>query len=228
LAALGLTACDDDVIRGRGDVVTDFRVVSTFDAVEVNGDFEVYLTQGSGQEVRLEGQDNVLDAITTKIDGRELEIKFKPFVNVRSHKPIRVYITNPTLTSLELSGSSRAEGRTPWTVDNLHLKLSGSGSVALEVREANALDSRISGSGSMRLSGDAEDFESEISGSGDVRAFSLVTKRANARISGSGNCELTVTQSLNARISGSGNVRYRGEPLVNVSVSGSGKVTRVD
>jgi hypothetical protein len=228
LAALGLTACDDDLIRGRGDVVTDFRVVGTFDAVEANGDFEVYLTQGSGQEVRLEGQDNILDVITTQVDGRELEIKFKPFVNVRNHKPIRVYITNPTLTSVVLSGSGRAEGKTPWTVDNLNLRVSGSGSMALEVLEANAVDSRISGSGSLSLSGDAEDFESEISGSGDVRAFSLVTKRADAKISGSGSCELTVTESLNARISGSGNVRYRGEPVVNASVSGSGKVTRVD
>ncbi len=104
LAALGLTACDDDVIRGRGDTITKFRVVSTFDAVEVKGDFEVYLTQGPGQEVRLEGQENVLDAILTQMDGRELEIKFKPYVNVRNHKPIRVYITNPTLTGVELSG----------------------------------------------------------------------------------------------------------------------------
>lgn len=228
LAVLGLAACDDDVIRGRGDVITQFRVVSTFDAVQVNGDFEVYLTQGPGQEVRLEGQDNVLDAITTQVDGRELEIKFKPFVNVRNHTPIRVYITNPTLAGLDLSGSSRAEGQTPWTVDNLNLKVSGSGSLSLDVREANEVESRISGSGSINLSGDAEDFESEISGSGNVRAFGLVTKRADARISGSGNCEFTVTQSLNARISGSGNVRYKGEPAVNVSVSGSGKVTRVD
>jgi hypothetical protein len=228
LAALGFTACDDDVIRGRGDTVSEFRVVSTFDAVEVNGDFEVYLTQGPGQEVRLEGQENVLDAITTRIDGRELEIKFRPFVNVRSHKPIRVYITNPTLTSVDLSGSSRAEGQTPWMVDNLHLKVSGSGSLALQMQEANQVESRISGSGSMNLSGDAEDFESEISGSGNVRAFDLVTQRADARISGSGNCELTVTQSLNARISGSGDIRYKGDPTVNVSVSGSGKVTRVD
>jgi hypothetical protein len=228
LAALGFTACDDDVIRGRGDTVSEFRVVSTFDAVEVNGDFEVYLTQGPGQEVRLEGQENVLDAITTRIDGRELEIKFRPFVNVRSHKPIRVYITNPTLTSVDLSGSSRAEGQTPWMVDNLHLKVSGSGSLALQMQEANQVECRISGSGSMNLSGDAEDFESEISGSGNVRAFDLVTQRADARISGSGNCELTVTQSLNARISGSGDIRYKGDPTVNVSVSGSGKVTRVD
>jgi len=228
LAALGLSACDDDVIRGRGDVITDFRVVSTFDAVEVNGDFEVYLTQGPGQQVRLEGQENVLDAITTRIDGRELEIKFKPFVNVRNHKTIRVYITNPTLTGLELAGSSRAEGQTPWTVDNLNLKVSGSGSLSLEMREANEVESRISGSGSMNLRGDAEDFESEISGSGNVRAFDLVTQRADTKISGSGNCELTVTQSLNARISGSGNVRYKGDPTVNVSVSGSGKVTRAD
>ena len=228
LAALGLTACDDELVRGRGDVETETRAVPAFDAVEVSGDFQVYLRQGPAEAIRLEGQENILDVITTKVDGRELEIKFKPFVNVGRHKTVRVYITNPTLTGLELSGSSGAEGQTPWTVDNLNLKVSGSGSIALEVLEANAVDSRISGSGSMKLSGDAEDFESEISGSGDVRAFSLVTKRADAKISGSGNCELTVTQSLNARISGSGNVRYRGEPVVNVSVSGSGKVTRVD
>ena len=228
LAALGLTACDDDFVRGRGDVVTETRTVPTFSAVEVSGDFEVYLQQGPAEDIRLEGQENVLDVVTTKVDGPELEIKFKPLVNVGRHKTIRVYITTPTLNSLELSGSSRAEGQTPWTVDNLSLKVSGSGSLALDVREANEVESRISGSGSMSLSGDAEDFENEISGSGNVRAFSLVTKRADARISGSGNCELTVTQSLNARISGSGDVRYKGDPTVNVTVSGSGKVTRVD
>jgi hypothetical protein len=78
------------------------------------------------------------------------------------------------------------------------------------------------------LAGITEEFETEISGSGHVRAFDLVAKRANAKISGSGNCELTVTQSLDARISGSGNIRYKGDPSVNVNVSGSGKVTRVD
>jgi hypothetical protein len=228
LATLVLTACDDEFVRGRGDVVNQTRAVSTFTAVEVSGDFEVYLRQGPAEDIRLEGQQNVLDVVTTKVDGQELEIKFKPFVNVGRHKPIRVYITNPTLTSLDLSGSSRAEGQTPWTVDNLHLKVSGSGSLSLEMQEANEVESRISGSGSMNLSGDAEDFQSEISGSGDVRAFGFVVKRADAKISGSGNCELTVTQSLNARISGSGNVRYKGDPSVNVSVSGSGKVTRVD
>ena len=228
LAALGLTACDDDFVRGRGDVVTETRAVPAFNAVEVGGDFEVYLQQGPAEDIRVEGQENVLDVVTTKVDGQELEIKFKPLVNVGRHKTIRVYITTPALASLELSGSSRAEGQTPWTVDNLNLKVSGSGSLALDVREANEVESRISGSGSMNLSGDAEDFENEISGSGNVRAFGLVTKRAAARISGSGNCELTVTQSLNARISGSGNVRYKGDPTVNVTVSGSGKVMRVD
>ena len=227
-ALLSLTACEDEFVRGRGDVVSQTRSVSTFDAVEVSGDFEVYLRQGPAEDIRLEGQENVLDVITTKVDGRELEIKFKPFVNVGRHKTIRVYITNPSLTSLDLSGSSRAEGQTPWTVDNLHLKVSGSGSLSLEMQEANEVASRISGSGSMNLSGDAEDVESEISGSGNIRAFNLVTERADAKISGSGNCELTVTQSLNARISGSGNVRYKGDPTVNVSISGSGKVTRAD
>ncbi|CAA9230089.1 MAG: hypothetical protein AVDCRST_MAG56-871 [uncultured Cytophagales bacterium] len=229
LAALGLSACDnDDVIRGRGDVVTQTRAVGPFSDVEIGGDFEVYLRQGPAEAIRLEGQENVLDVVTAKVEGQELEIKFKPFANVRKHKTIRVYITNPTLTGLELSGSSRAEGQTPWTVDNLSLKVSGSGSLELEMREANEVESRISGSGSMSLRGDAEDFENEISGSGNVRAFDLVTRRADTKISGSGNCELTVTQSLNARISGSGDVRYKGDPTVNVSVSGSGKVTRVN
>jgi hypothetical protein len=166
--------------------------------------------------------------VTTKVDGRELEIRFKPFVNVRRHKTVRVYITNPTLTSLDLAGSSRAEGRSDWNVDDLELRVSGSGSIDMDIIGADDVNSRISGSGNMYLSGDADAFESEISGSGNVRAFGLVTRRANTKISGSGNCELTVTQSLDARISGSGNVRYKGSPTVNASVSGSGKVTRAD
>lgn len=227
-AALALTSCGGEFVRGRGDVVTETRSVPTFDAVEADGDFEVYLTQGPAEDIRLEGQNNILDVVTTKVDGRELEIKFKSFVNVRRHKPIRIYITNPSLTSLDLAGSGRAEGRSDWNVDDLRLSVSGSGSIDMDIIGANDVNSRISGSGNMYMSGDADQFESEISGSGNVRAFGLVTKRANMKISGSGNSELTVTQSLDARISGSGNVRYKGSPTVNASVSGSGKVIRAD
>jgi hypothetical protein len=47
-------------------------------------------------------------------------------------------------------------------------------------------------------------------------------------VSGSGNCELAVSEQLKTRISGSGKVRYKGNPAVSTTISGSGSVMRVE
>jgi hypothetical protein len=85
----------------------------------------------------------------------------------------------------------------------------------------------ISGSGSTSLQGRAETQDIHISGSGNHHAPELKSAEAAARISGSGDASLWVTESLTARISGSGRVEYRGAPAVESHLSGSGRVVRV-
>lgn len=55
-------------------------------------------------------------------------------------------------------------------------------------------------------------------------AFGLGSQRANIRIDGSGDAEVTVAEELNVRILGSGDVLYKGTPTIDEDINGSGRV----
>ena len=54
----------------------------------------------------------------------------------------------------------------------------------------------------------------------------LTSKTVKARISGSGDASVMVTDMLDVAISGSGSVTYSGNPQVTQEISGSGKLIK--
>jgi hypothetical protein len=226
-SAAVFSACDESVLRGEGDTVIQTRPTAAFDAVDAGGEFDIFLSQGPTQDIRLEGQENILGELSTRVRNNKLEIKYDR-KRVKVRQPVRIYLTTPDLRTVSLSGANTLRGLTPWQVDELELHASGSGNIDLQVTGAHNLESRTSGSAQITLSGDADRYEMDISGSGKIRAFGLTTKTADVEVSGSGNCELTVTGQLSARISGSGKVRYKGSPTVSTSISGSGSVLQAE
>ena len=223
-----LTACDyDDVfpdrVEGVGPTVSESRSVAAFSGLSLGIDADVYLTQGPEQSVRVEGQRNVLDILKTDVRDNRLRISFNR-ANLRSHNAIRIYITLPTLSSVDVSGSGEVQSEGAWNVQDLDLNVSGSGNIELPQLSARDLRTTIAGSGDVQLGGTARAHQLSLSGSGEMEGFALTQATADVRLSGSGNARLSVTQALNAAISGSGTVYYRGQPVVTSRVSGSGRV----
>lgn len=225
--AFSFSACERDVLRGHGDTISRTRTVGTFNEIEAGGNFEIYLTQGRAQDIVLEGQENVLADVRTTTRNNKLEIEFRSH-RVKISEPVRVYITTPELTSLSVSGSNEVRGLTDWYVNDLDLKTSGSGEINLTLRNADQVETHISGSGDINLRGEAYSHELEISGSGKLSGFDFYTTRTDVNISGSGKCDVRAIEALHAKISGSGTVRYKGNPAVSTSVSGSGKIQKWD
>ncbi|WP_400192378.1 head GIN domain-containing protein [Hymenobacter sp. B81] len=229
-ATLVLASCNrdgDDAfgprVRGTGPTQSETRTLSNFSRVELKIDAEVILTQGPQQQVRIEAQRNILDVLETELNGDQLEIEFGR-VNVRSHDPIKVYLTVPSLTEAQVNGSGSLRTVTPLTADQFRVAVSGSGKADLYFASVNSLRSSISGSGDILLAGTAPAHTSSISGSGQVKAYELSTQDTYVSISGSGKSYVQAARTLNAEISGSGTVYYRGTPVVTTRISGSGKV----
>jgi hypothetical protein len=227
---LFLSAChNDDIwgIRGEGPAVSENRTLADFQQIDLAVSGEVFLRQGTTQEVRIEAQENILDILQTRVRKGKLEISFGNH-QVGRHKDIKVYITVPQISFLKVSGSGKITGNTDFEVDDLSLVISGSGDIDFGALNANRIDSDISGSGNLYLNGNCAEHLATISGSGRIRAYDMASVKANIRISGSGNAELSVADYLKAKVSGSGKVRYKGNPTVDVDISGSGKVERAN
>lgn len=189
---------------------------------------DLYISQGDQFEVVIEGPENLLEDIVTKVEGDLLKIKYRNWGPHRNS--VHVYITMPEIEGLAVSGSGNIMNKTPIQSDDLSLAVSGSGNIRLNNITSDEIGARISGSGNIELSGEStsEHLDAAISGSGSIRCGALPAEEVNVKISGSGNAYVFADKKLSVSLAGSGNVKYKGKPVVDARVAGSGKVRSVN
>lgn len=225
--ALAMPSCDPDddgwfgdCENGQGPQVERVLNMPQFTGVKLSCEAKVFITQGDVFEVAAKGEENVLDEIELDVQDDTWTIEFDDCVK---DYDLEIYITMPTIRYLGVSGSGEIRGENFFTVEDIVLRVSGSGALCLGLF-AQGVDGKISGSGEVELEGEAERLDFDISGSGDLKAFSMPVEKADINISGSGDASVHVLEVLDVRISGSGNVYYKGFPIINTNISGSGDV----
>ena len=208
------------------------RHLTGLHAVEVGGSFDVYITQGSSESVKVEAPDEIIGHIITEVDNGVLKIYNKNDHNFHwgdifgNHKKIVVYVVAKDLNAIAVSGSGDVYFKEGIRTNSLRLRVSGSGDLYGRVEVKN-LESGVSGSGDVKIAGHAENSAVNVSGSGDYEARGLVTVNTIVRVSGSGDASINASGSVSAFVSGSGDIRYTGgAKSVSSSKSGSGDVSR--
>lgn len=215
-------------VRGNGNVVTQERSLPSFSGVQASGSFDVKLNSGPQEMVKIEGEDNIIPYIETRIENGVLVIATKEDTWLRPKRDITIYVTAPDFSRIEVHGSGNITSvNTINGSDMLKIGISGSGDIKVDVHTPR-LSANINGSGSIRLSGETTVFEGEIEGSGDIKAYELKTAESKVSIGGSGSAEVTVDNQLTVQVSGSGDVRYKGKAAVSSNINGSGSVTKKD
>jgi hypothetical protein len=216
-------------MKGSGNVVSEVRDVSGFDAVELKGIGILTIEQGEREGIEIRADDNLIPEIVTEVKDRRLVIttRNKLFASTRPSRPIEYRVWLRDLTAAILSGAGEIHSAKVVSED-LNLRISGSGKLAFDSLTAVALNAEISGSGSGVVAGAVDRLSIHITGSGDLRADALPCRVASVEVSGSGNTLLNVSDELDIRISGSGRVRYAGSPRISQRITGSGRITRVE
>ncbi len=227
----GLSAQWGKKIKGNGEMVTIERSTGDYESVAVSGWFDIELIEGSEGEIKIHGEENLLEHIITEVKDGTLEIKVEKGVQLQPSswkKDGGIFITVPVeeIEGVALSGSGDITSKKILKAERFSTSMSGSGNITLEV-ETNSLETSMSGSGDIDLRGKASRFDVRISGSGDVQAFGLEAEEVEATVSGSADIEVTVHDTLIARVSGSGDIRYKGDPKkVDSKSSGSGDISK--
>lgn len=214
----------DDQVVGSGVVIDEMRNVGYFDAVRMIGSYKLYLSRGPSQAIRLEGEDNILPIIETRVIGDTLEIE--SIRSYHSHVGISVYVSIEKIRGLEIVGGSKIIGQEHQAADDLHLEITGAGEIDLSV-SARSIFTRIIGAGKIFLEGNANQHRVEIEGAGNIEAANLQVGSYDIIINGAGTCRIFVTNVLNVIINGGGIIYYRGSPtVINSTINGGGRLIR--
>ncbi|QMU26722.1 head GIN domain-containing protein [Adhaeribacter radiodurans] len=204
------------------------RPVDSFTGVASGVPFNVFVTIGPKESLRLEGDTDLLDKIETAVKNGVLHIKMQKGSErwFGGSKKATIYITAPSLNKLSVSGAGNMEVKGTVKGERVTTDVSGSGHLSAAVA-SSSLSASISGSGGMELEGKANEAHIDISGSGKFEGEDLNTKTAKITVSGSGKASIQAEETLNATLSGSGKVTYSGNAKVNVVKSGSGTVSKI-
>jgi hypothetical protein len=235
LASLTLTSSINVIAKNQISINTsknngDDRDVKNFNGVAAAGPINVIVTLGNSESCRLEGDADALASIVTEVKGNVLVIR--PQTSITSWtrkyegKKITAYVSARELASLTVSGDGALTVNGKISTGSLTTTLSGSGSIKVAA-DVDNYSGVISGSGAINITGGADHAKVVISSSGTFAGKSFSTKTLTSTISGSGTVNIAVSESIRAVISGSGSVNYSGNPSVDKTVVGSGGVRKV-
>lgn len=198
------------------------RDVAEFSGISLGIPAELYLSQGSPQQLVIQASEDELAAIETVVKDGHLKIRTDKIHT--KFKDVKIWVTVAEVEELGVSGSGKILAVSALKSDELELHVSGSGKIKMDELSNKEIEVAISGSGSIHLAGTGDEMEVSISGSGSCMAAGFEVDECEVRVSGSGKSEVKATGELEAAISGSGRVIYWGDPEVDARVSGSGKV----
>src|SRR5215510_469109 len=94
-------------IRGSGKRVSQKRSIAPFTSISTEGTFTIEVTCQKDPSLEVEGDDNVLELVTTEVHGNELRLKSRK--NYSMSEPVRFKITVPNLEGLSVSGAGKID-----------------------------------------------------------------------------------------------------------------------
>ncbi len=196
-------------IEGSGNVVTKDVAIQPFDQLEASGVFNVVLTQGNKESLKIEAEDNLQALFEIKNEGNKLMVDMKKDSHFNSKKKMTVYITFKNLKSMDLKmvGNVSSEGNLNFSDLSLANKSVGSVDLALN---AQKLDINNKSVGNLRLSGKAENAIIRSNSVGAIKASDLLVQTMDIDNDGVGSAEVNAVKELKVKDSFLGKVKNAG------------------
>lgn len=206
---------DQETIEGNGKLVTREIPVSAFDAIKASGIYELKLSQGSKETVKIEADENLQEYFEVKNDGNKLVIDMKKLEhkNLKVHDKMKVYVTFKNVKELDLSMVGSVNSESQLTFSDLKVENKSVGNVDLKFT-ANKMDLQNSSVGHVKLSGKAQDAVVRNTGVGQLDAGDFVVQTMDIQNTGVGNAEVNAEKDLKVKDSFLGKVRNKGNAPV--------------
>lgn len=224
-----LTACRLPflrVTRGSGEVVTETRIISDFSKLQLDGVGQLIITQGSSESLEIQAEDNILEQLTSEVQGDTLVLGFEEGSwrsQIIPTKTIIFTLSVVDLTEITLNGAGHLN-LSALETSSLKLEINGAGEIQIEELNADQLVVNISGAGSISISGEVTSQDITIDGAGSYHVEDLLSQSALVEIAGLGSGKVWAEQMLTISIDGGGSVEYYGSPTISQDVSGIGDI----
>ena len=190
-------------IKGSGKRELQKRDVASFTSISAEGAFTIEVTCQKNQSLEVEGDDNVLEYVTTEVSSNILRLKNTK--NYSTSEPVKFRISVPNLEGLSVNGAG-------------HVDIKGMNNDKFEID--------TNGAATIVVAGTTKLIDVGANGAGKIDAENLHAARGVVESKGVVRVDLDVTNQLDVTVQGPSTVTYKGDPVVNKTIHGPGKVER--
>jgi hypothetical protein len=199
-----------ETIEGNGNTVTKEVPVSSFESLKASGVYELKLSQGNTESVKIEADENLQQYFTVRNNGKQLVIEMKELKNknMKLKNKLRVYVTFKALKEMELSmvGNVQTDAL---KFSDLEIQNNSVGQVDLNL-SANSLNLKNNSVGQVKLAGKAQNAVVEHNGVGHLKAGDFVVQTMKIDNSGVGGAEVNAAKELKVSDNMLGKVKNKG------------------
>lgn len=227
LAAI-LQSCNANFNSKSENQVIDEQAVDGASKLKISGIFNLYLSQGDQPNLKIEGDEELVQKLKVTQDGEWLELDFEK-VNenfFKKNSKLNVYLTLSELEEFVFDGVGNIKTEGTLEVEDISIRGDGVGNLNLEL-QANTIKAVFSMLGNINLSGSVNSIALSNDGLGNVDASGLIAQNMNLKSSGIGRVAVHCEGDLSIIVDGIGTVSYEGNPnVIKEEINGIGKVTR--
>jgi hypothetical protein len=214
-------------IRGNGMVKTETRTIGDFKAIEVNGAIDVYFKQDSMISVKVETDQNLQEYVVVYVENNTVVVEPKDGSNLRPSKSVKVYISGPSVESLEASGASSIVTENKIAVNELTISLSGASDAEVNTKSPK-VNVDLSGASTAIITGETKDLKVECSGASKAKCYDLLAENVKADLSGASDAQVFASLKIDAKVSGASDLKYKGNATVSQETSGAASVKKAE
>lgn len=209
-----------------------------FKSIYVNSSYTVYLKQTNKQEVTVEALTEIFSLTEIKVENGVLMINIerKPenpnksiwakIDDIKLNPTMKLYVSMKNISELQVNGNGKIISENSIAAENILLGVAGNGTMDLDLK-GNTIKAEVTGNGNLNLRGYGSVIDVLISGPGNFNGFNCTLENAKVKVSGSGICQLNVSQNMEALVLGNGQVRHKGNTKnTQKKIYGSGVVER--
>lgn len=204
-----------ETIEGNGKTVTRDVKVSSFNSLKASGVYELRLSQGNLETVKIEADENLQEYFNVKSDGNQLVIDMDKMnnKNFKSSNKMKVFITFKNLKELELKTVGNVSSEEALSFDDLNLDAKSVGNIDLNLN-AKKLDLDNKSVGNVKLSGKATEAVVRNKGVGSLQAGNFVVQTMDIENDGVGGAEVNAQKDLKVKDNFLGKVTNKGSASV--------------
>jgi hypothetical protein len=211
-------------VNGNRNVVTEDRSTKDdFTKIKVSTGLDLYISQGSKNQITVEADENLQDIIRTEVKDGVLRIYSEK--NIWRAKARKVYVTVETLEALTATSGSDAYAKETLKVNDLKISATSGADIHISV-SANTIETTATSGSNIEVSGASNNHISKATSGASIDAYQLRSKNVTVKVTSGANINVHASESIDAKATSGGDIDFKGSPKkVNKKTSSGGSVS---